>query len=360
MILSTMKPEEMLKELREDYWELYNTMHELSEHFIRQTKHLHNKRRCYLPPSGSQKQVVSKKNRNVWTMEWHTMTDRRQRLQFSFITYTTYTDRSGKTHYVSIGTPYLFVPMIFTAHFLKRFRERYVEPNQIKTGGTSWVTYYLTHCGDEREIFYFPKDWTAEDRKTKRVFHNKFGLSVVIRNDILVTYVTFLGEECLTEYKAQLFQEESLMTLFKQLAQLEDNAVDNSDVFRRYSLLKKIISYPNAQERLIYFFRRYRHFVPEDQKPKVDETIKVCEERWATFCRCVNAFDESTGEIKAKKIVNDLFAYMLARGGKCSDGRKTRIDRTKLFDMLLNPEKQKFIAYQNLNKDGYVLINDDK
>ena len=128
MLISTMTADEIYKELKEEYWELRNIMINIAEKCIRDHKTLKN-RHHFIPPTGSKKTYTTRKNKNNWTIEWHIISySKNQDLSVLFLSYTTYVDRAGKTHYALLGTPNQFFPMLMSSHFLQRYRERGLLP----------------------------------------------------------------------------------------------------------------------------------------------------------------------------------------------------------------------------------------
>ena len=346
MLISTMTNDEIYKELREDYWELRNIMINIAEKCIRDHKTLKG-RYHFIPPTGAKKTYTTRKNKNTWTIEWQIISyNKNHDLSILFISYTRYIDRAGKTHYALLATPDNFIPMLMSAHFLQRYRERYIEPNHVNIGGMSLQAYFFLKNGSGQSVSYYPKNWTEEDKENKCVFYCKHGLFVLrwLKDDFPL-FITFLDETCLTEYKAHIYQSERVTELFRKYINLSVHPKDQFAPIQRYAIVKELIQIPNAKELLLDFFKREKVAFP-DNAHVLDQIIQHFGRKWDSMVEYVQAMesDEQIQHNRSKLFqkYTDLLLY-----GKPKGERTSNFERRQLLDRLVNPERQIFIEHNN-------------
>ena len=346
MLISTMTADEIYKELKEEYWELRNIMINIAEKCIRDHKTLKN-RHHFIPPTGSKKTYMTRKNKNNWTIEWHIISySKNQDLSVLFLSYTTYVDRAGKTHYALLGTPNQFFPMLMSSHFLQRYRERYLDLHHINTGGMSPQAYFFMKNRRAQLVSYYPKNWTAEDKENKSVYYCTHGLYVLrwLREDFPL-FITFLDETCLTEYKAHIFQSEKVSALFQKYINLSVHSKNKFDPIQRYSIAKQLIQIPNAKELLIDFFKRGKVRHPEDAEI-LDQAIQQFDKKWDSIVEYTQALDNNEGVKQQRDRLFQQYTDLLLYGKPKGD-RTTDFERKELLNKMANPEKQLFIEHNN-------------
>lgn len=346
MILSTMTNDEIYKEMKEDYWELRSIMQNIAEKCIRDNKILRG-RFHFIPPTGTKKSYTTKKNKNTWTIEWQIMSyNNNHHLKILFISYTTYIDRAGKSHYAVLATPDKFIPIIVSSHFLHRYRERYIEPHHIKIGGVSLLAYFIMHNGLGDMVSYFPKNWTKEDKENKRVNYCKHGLIVLLwMRDDFPLLITFLDESCLTEYKAQVYKAESFTVLFHDYMDITLRPKHQHDIIQRFALLKKLVNFPNAKELMVDFFKREKEMYPEDTE-MLELASKKALSYWESLVTLYKKFEQDAETLDCRQRLNQCYADMIFFG-EVKDKLITNQERKDLLNMIMNPEKQKFIPYDS-------------
>ena len=351
MLLSTMTEEEIYKEIREDYWELRPLMQSLSDKFIRDNKRLMHKIH-FIPPTGSKRTVVSRKNKNTYTMEWHIISYFSNTL--AFIVYTSFYDRAGKMHYVLIGTPADFIPVIISSHMLQRYRERYIEPHHVKLNRESLLSYFLHHNGNSQPTNLFPKHWTEEEKKSLRVHYCEHGLIVCRWGKLdMPTLITFLDEQCLSEYKAFIYKSENISEVFHQLIDIYRHPKGAFDVIQKQALMKKLISIPNAKELLIDFFKREKKAHPDNTEAE-DNIIETLTNNWDNFIKYVDSYDEVIGKHDISKKLYKCYADLLCYG-EVKDLQVGNSERKELLDKIMNPEKQKFIPHDHAREFSDIM-----
>ena len=86
-----------------------------------------------------------------------------------------------------------------------------MEPNHVKLGGISPALYFFCLGGERKMSNYTPKNWTEEDMEQRFVLISPQGLIVVADEGDLRTFITFLDQENLSRYKAQIYEEEQMI-----------------------------------------------------------------------------------------------------------------------------------------------------
>lgn len=346
MIISTMTNDEIYKEMREDFWELRNIMLNIADKCIRDNKILQD-RFHFIPPTGSKKSYTTKKNKNNWTIEWHIISyNVDHHLSIIFISYTTCVDRAGKSHYAVLAHPEKFAPMIVSSHFLKRYRERYIEPHHIKLGGESLLAYFIMHNKLGGMVSYFPKNWTEKDKENKRVHYCEHGLFVLLwMRDDFPLLITFLDESCLTEYKAQVYKAESFTMLFHKYLDITLRRKKEYDIIQRHAILQKLVSFPNAKELMVDFFKREKEMYPDD-KEMLDVVSEKAMKYWDSLVTYSEEFERETKDLESRQRLQQCYADMLFFG-EIKEKQITTQERKELLNILTNPEKQKFIPYDH-------------
>ena len=127
--------------------------------------------------------------------------------------------RDNAVDYLFINNMEDFVLERLSAHFLTRYKERYLEYNGINLRGIHPAIYYMIYNQDKTLTYYLPEKWTEKEMEEKGFMISKQGLSLVRFDKKLITYITFLDQENLSRYKAMVYEEEAL---WKDLANTEN------------------------------------------------------------------------------------------------------------------------------------------
>lgn len=118
--------------------------------------------------------------------------------------------RDNAVDYLFINNMEDFVLERLSAHFLTRYKERYLEYNGINLRGIHPAIYYMIYNQDKTLTYYLPEKWTEKEMEEKGFMISKQGLSLVRFDKKLITYITFLDQENLSRYKAMVYEEEAL------------------------------------------------------------------------------------------------------------------------------------------------------
>lgn len=178
--------------------------------------------------------------------------------------------RGEEVDYLFINNLEIFVLQKLSTHFLKRYKERYLESNGINLPGMHPALYYMLHNQDNTLTYYMPEKWTEKEMQEKGFMISQQGLSLVRFNKNLITYITFLDQENLSRYKALVYEEEAL---WKDL----NNVKDPKIAFElKQALYMKHCRYPEKTKAIL---RRY--LLRTSIKGKMTE--EVLEKIWGYF-----------------------------------------------------------------------------
>lgn len=146
--------------------------------------------------------------------------------------------RNGAVDYLFINNTEDFVLEKLSAHFLSRYKERYLEYKGINLRGMHPAVYYMLNNQDKTLTYYMPEKWTEQEMIEKSFMISKQGLSLVKFCDKLITYITFLDQENLSRYKAMIYEEEAFM---KDVERLNNKRLTFDN---KQALYKKICADP--------------------------------------------------------------------------------------------------------------------
>lgn len=183
-----------------------------------------------------------------------------------------------------------------SAHFLQRYRERYLDCNGINLRGMHPALYYMYKNEDRTEVVYRPENWTEEELKDKTILISAQGLSVVKFIDKMVIYITFLDQENLSRYKAQVYEEESFWKDYRKIS-------GKMDAKLWQALYKKMYADPDkAKIHLQNLFRRSSNLSEEDS-----EILKKLMDNWDDIIDFQNKMSEKVDEFKKGERPKSLF-----------------------------------------------------
>lgn len=177
----------------------------------------------------------------------------------------------GTSEYLILDLATECLPNLITTHFLQRYKERYLEPNHVKLGGISPALYFFCLGGERKMSNYTPKNWTEEDMEQRFVLISPQGLIVVADEGDLRTFITFLDQDNLSRYKAQIYEEEQM------IAKLSD-CEKASGWYDQTLKFIQIFNTPNAREILRRFFTRAKQWRPESKQEDMDLFFKNFDE----------------------------------------------------------------------------------
>lgn len=200
-----------------------------------------------------------------------------------------------------------------SAHFLQRYKERYLDYNQVNLRGMHPALYYMFKNQDRTQATYLPANWTEEDLKEKCFVISSQGLSLIKINGKVVTYITFLDQENLSRYKAQVYEEE---TFWKDFQKFDFQKMEASEW---HALYKKLYSDPEKAKDIFFrFFRRKG----SRNKEKLQEYMKIFEENWDKFIEFQGLMSECWTQIKKEEQPKDLYDVGMKLTKKIKKGDK--------------------------------------
>lgn len=121
--------------------------------------------------------------------------------------------RENGVDYLFMNDPKCFKVERVSSHFLQRYKERYLDPAGIDLKGVHPAIYFMQNNEDRRQAYYLPKNWTDEELAEKCFLVSRQGLSLIKLRGKTLTYITFLDQENLSRYKAQVCEEEEYLHL---------------------------------------------------------------------------------------------------------------------------------------------------
>lgn len=156
------------------------------------------------------------------------------------------------------GTDYLFMCDLnrfrlerICPHFIQRYRERYLDVKGVDLKGDHPAVYYMLHNYDRRLAFYLPKDWTEDQLLERAFFVSSQGMSLIYPKSNTITYITFLDQENLSRYKAQVYEEELFIKMLRDT--LTADELGRQAIFKRLRVEPR---WEKAMERFIWRLRR--------------------------------------------------------------------------------------------------------
>lgn len=201
------------------------------------------------------------------------------------------------------GVDYLFMNDLKTfkvermsSHFLQRYKERYLDPAGIDLKGVHPAIYFMQNNEDRRQAYYLPKNWTEEELAEKCFLVSGQGLSLIKLRGKMITYITFLDQENLSRYKAQVCEEEEYLHLMGK--------ANSDDILGLQAISKKLCAdiehTRKVMNRLVMRVAR----TPEKREKLIrmlDKGLKVILEQTTLFDE---AWKETVKEYEAKSLLD--------------------------------------------------------
>lgn len=198
---------------------------------------------------------------------------------------------NNQVDYLFIGHPERYQLERVSAHFLQRYKERYLESNHIDLHGMNPGVYYMFNNNDRTQAYYIPEKWTEEELKEKCFLISSQGLSLVTLHDKMIVYITFLDQENLSRYKALVYEEEEFVKNMNGLTKLKDEEMRN--------MFKKLCGNPQSKEilrRILLRNGRKR----ENIEAEVDDFIKGWEHVLEVGGRYIEDYERAKQDVKKK------------------------------------------------------------
>lgn len=183
-----------------------------------------------------------------------------------------------------------------SSHFLQRYRERYLDYNQINLLGMHPALYYMLKNGDRTEVYYRPTNWTEEELKEKTILISAQGLSVVKFIDKMVVYITFLDQENLSRYKSQVYEEESYLKDYRKFGEAQ------KDAKLWQALYKKMYADPSKAKKYLSKFLSKTDLNKEDR-----DLMNKLMDNWDDIIDFQNRMSDYVDKIKKEEQPKSLF-----------------------------------------------------
>lgn len=163
---------------------------------------------------------------------------------------------------------------------------------------------------DRTEVYYRPTNWTEEELKEKTILISAQGLSVVKFIDKMVVYITFLDQENLSRYKAQVYEEESYWKDFQKFPEAQ------KDAKLWQALYKKMYADPDKAKKYLLKFLSKTDMNKED-RDIMDKMV----DNWDEIIDFQNKMSDYVDKMKKDEQPKSLFdigvkmAKRMKRGG---------------------------------------------
>lgn len=295
MFTPSMTDEELLAAAYQDYLEIHMKIKIALEKFVHNLKLNSGQRRAI--HSVMETKTIRTKAKNTWNICFMNDTYTMQADERFFANYFIYLPlhRGNNVDFLFMYILPDFKLERLSAHFLQRYRERYLDCNQVNLRGMHPALYYMYKNGDRSQAIYVPNNWTEEDLKDKRFLISSQGLSVVKVTGKLIVSITFLDQENLSRYKSQVYEEEDL---WRNIQKMSDPRMD-SEIWQ--AMYKKVYADPVKTKKLLFnFFRRKRLQNDEEFAEMVDDLDKKWDDLTDFFQRMSERVDEIKEERKPK------------------------------------------------------------
>lgn len=268
MFTPFMTDEELEREAFLDFQEMKTSLQIAFENFSRQYKSS-GKGRHLIHTLVSHKTYRTKR-KNTWQIQFNNRChNAHNHMLRSFLVFIPVYRSDGQAEYIFLRSLTEFYPEKVTVHFTQRYKERYLEPNNINLRGLHPAVYFEYSTGDMKKTRFYPDNWTEEDKKSKKIWLSDQGLFVTDKVGKLRVFITFLDQENLSRYKAMIYEEENLMRLYfkgKKIENALEQAQHMAHIFRQ----------PNARNILERYVRRT---IDEDASHR-EEHIMKCLQVW--------------------------------------------------------------------------------
>ena len=243
--------------------------------------------------------TLQTRSKNTWTVYFYYMqTTPTGIVSVSSMLYTLLPRNSG-TDYLFMNNLDRFHLEILSSHFLRRYRERYIDPNQIQLNGLHPAIYFMRTNGDRSIAFYTPNTWTEQEKKDKYLFVSDQGLMVATMVGRVETYLTFMDQENLSDYRAMVYEEEQLFREFENSMTLKGD--------KQMPFLRKC--YREKDEMRAKMYRFMRRSIKSEKTYK--KACKLFEIMWNTMCELVESDAARRSEWEELKSFGQCFVFKI-------------------------------------------------
>ncbi|MFS2514288.1 hypothetical protein AAH105_05515 [Parabacteroides distasonis] len=204
--------------------------------------------------------------------------------------------RENGVDYLFMNDPKCFKVERVSSHFLQRYKERYLDPAGIDLKGVHPAIYFMQNNEDRRQAYYLPKNWTDEELAEKCFLVSGQGLSLIKLCGKTLTYITFLDQENLSRYKAQVCEEEEYLHLMGK--------AKDSDILGLQAISKKLCADIEHTRRVMNRLVLRAGRTPEQREElsrMLDNGLKVILEQTTIFDE---AWKETVKKYEAKSLLD--------------------------------------------------------
>lgn len=273
MFTATMTSEEILREAQLDFYELKPRMEiafgQFRRSYFSRRPDQPARTARYLTSSISETKQFKTRRHNLWTFEMYVNSYTEEHMYAGSMAFIPIHRSNGSVCYLFLRLRNVFDPELLTTHFLQRYKERYLEPNQINLQSMNAALYFERKSKDLQRTDFIPDDWTAEDLRTKQIWICSQGLVVTAEENGLRTFLTFLDQKNLSRYKALIYEEEELMRMY-------DRSKAAKNWFEQTLILMKMFNLPNSRA----IQERYVRRTTDMSKPNAQEIVDKCMKAW--------------------------------------------------------------------------------
>lgn len=290
MFTPAMTDKEIRNEALQDYLELKTKFQIALEDFVRIQK---KKAPESVLHSIVQTKTFRSRRHNSWDMRffnrYHTLEGK---LIYNFLIYTSF-QRGEQTYYLFLRDINHFIVQMITPHFMQRYKERYLIPNEINMRGMSPVIYFLSTTFDMRRSDYTPETWSKEECEKRKVWISNQGLIVTEETKDMQILITFLDQENLTSRKSLVYEEENLVRFLKEGCRIAKLGKEEAAI----GLTIQAAKLPDSKN----IYMRYLERTTDPDRPDYDEYIQKQIKSWETLKEEVEKYK------KNRKCLSDLY-----------------------------------------------------
>lgn len=302
MFTSSMTEDELQAAALQDYLEIRMRVKLAFEQFIKGLRISSGQRRAF--HSVYETKTIRTKARNTWNVNFRYIGYNAEGRIFCICLLYLPLRRGETVDYLFMNNLDDFRLEILSSHFLKRYKERYIDFNGINLRGVHPAIYYMLGNEDRSQAFFYPDHWTEEDLKEKTILISSQGLSVIKVNKHLYVYITFLDQENLNRYKALVYEEEQLIKDLRIIA-------EKQDILHNRALYQRLLANPGLKDVFYRWFRRVSTNINLTVNNASDEFMVEAERIWNKLIEdAVNfqeRWDEVVKEMKPKSFYDTPF-----------------------------------------------------
>lgn len=305
MFTPHMTNEELQAAAYRDFLEIRMKVKLVLEQFIHRIRHIGEARRAI--HSLMEEKKVTTKSKNTWhiVLVNNTYTPAGVFIAGCFVYIPLY--RGDEVDYLFINNTEDFILQKLSAHFLARYKERYIEYKGINLRGMHPALYYMTHNQDNTLTVYLPENWAEKEVKETTFMVSKQGLSYVRVRDRIITYVTFLDQENLSRYKAMVYEEEAFWKDYQRIG------TPGIEFEAKQAIYKKLCADPEKSKQLLVRYMRRRVDKSKLTEETEKEFFKTLEEQWNEVVEITRVFDEKLQEMAEEAKPRDLLDIGIGR-----------------------------------------------